>query len=101
MCNRAGGLIARVLESYGMSTVNLSLNREISAKVGAPRSLYLRFPYGAALGEPGNVDQQRTILKDMLYALQSIEEPGTIIDLPYRWRREKYNPVTFEVHNEG
>ena len=95
MCNRAGGLIARVLESYGMSTVTLSLNREISEKVKAPRSLYLRFPYGAALGEPGNIDQQRTILKDMFDALTSIEEPGTMIDLPYRWRREEYGPVYF------
>ena len=95
MCNRAGGLIARVLESYGISTVNLSLNREISAKVGAPRSLYLRFPYGAALGEPGNIDQQRTILKDMFDALTSIRDSGTMIDLPYRWRREQYNPVSF------
>jgi hypothetical protein len=89
------GLIARVVESHGMSTVALSLNREISEKVEAPRSLYLRFPYGAALGEPGNVDQQRTILKDMFDALESIEEPGTMIDLPYRWRREKYSPVSF------
>jgi len=95
MCNRAGGLIARVLEPYGISTVNLSLNREISAKVEAPCSLYLRFPYGAALGEPGNVNQQRTILRDMFAALTSIKEPGTIIDLPYRWRREEYGPVTF------
>lgn len=95
MCNRAGGLIARVLESHGISTVNLSLNREVSAKVKAPRSLYLRFPYGAALGEPGNIDQQRTILRDMFAALTSVEEPGTIIDLPYRWRREEYGPVSF------
>ena len=97
MCNRAGGLIARVFESYGMSTVNLSLNREVSMRVGAPRSLYLRFPYGAALGEPGNVDQQRTILKDMFDAFTSIEEPGTMIDLPYRWRRDKYDPVDFQA----
>lgn len=83
-----------------MSTVALSLNREISEKVEAPRSLYLRFPYGVVLGEPGNVDQHRTILKDMFGALESIEEPGTMIDLPYRWRRESYQPVTLEVHDE-
>jgi D-proline reductase (dithiol) PrdB len=91
------GLIARVVESYGISTVALSLNREISEKVEAPRALYLRFPYGAALGESGSVNQQRTILKDMFDALESIEEPGTMIDLPYRWRREEYGPVTFQA----
>lgn len=92
MCNRAVSLIARVVESYGISTVALSLNREISEKIRAPRALYLRFPYGAPLGEPGNTDQQRTILKEMLGALVRLEEPGTIVDLPFRWRRGSYGP---------
>lgn len=88
-------LIARVVESYGMCTVALSLNREISEKIGAPRTLYLRYPYGAPLGEPGDVDQQRTILRDMFQALKTVKEPGTIIDLPYRWRRERFGEVGF------
>ncbi len=96
MCNRAVGLIARVVEGYGVSTVALSLNREITEKIKAPRSLYLRFPYGAPLGEPGHVNMQRTILKDMFDALVSITEPGTIIDLPYRWRRDSFGPVDFK-----
>ncbi len=95
MCNRAVGLIARVVESYGICTVALSLNREISRKVESPRCLYLRFPYGAALGEPGNVDQQRTILRDMFDALRTVDCAGTIVDLPYRWRRDGYEPVAF------
>jgi hypothetical protein len=95
MCNRAVSLIARVVESYGISTVSLSLNRELSEKIGAPRTLYLRYPYGAPLGEPGNVNQQRAILRDMFAALENIKEPGTIIDLPYRWRRDTFTPVSF------
>lgn len=96
MCNRAVSLIARVVESYGMSTVALSLNREISEKILAPRTLYLRFPYGAPLGEPGNVNQQRTILKEMCEALTCLKEPGTIVEMPYRWRRDSYGPVDFK-----
>ncbi|MEW6554132.1 MAG: hypothetical protein AB1384_07585 [Actinomycetota bacterium] len=88
-------LIARVVESYGICTVSLSLNRELSEMIGAPRTLYLRYPYGAPLGEPGNVNQQRAILKDMFAALETIREPGTIIDLPYRWRRDTFAPVSF------
>ncbi|MBC7231477.1 MAG: hypothetical protein H5T74_13945 [Actinobacteria bacterium] len=88
-------LIARVLESYGMCTVALSLNRELSEKIGAPRTLYLRYPYGAPLGEPGNVNQQRAILRDMFQALETVEEPGTIIDLPYRWRRDRFEECGF------
>jgi len=95
MCNRAVSLIARVVESYGISTVALSLNRELSEKIGAPRTLYLRYPYGAPLGEPGDVNQQRAILKDMFEALDNIKEPCTIVDLPYRWRRDTFAPVSF------
>jgi len=89
MCNRA-------VEGYGISTVALSLNREITEKVKAPRSLSLRFPYGAPLGEPGHINMQRAILKDMFDVLISASEPGTIIDLPYRWRRESFGPVDFK-----
>jgi D-proline reductase (dithiol) PrdB len=99
MCNRAVSLIARVVESYGMSTVALSLNREISEKILAPRTLYLRFPYGAPLGEPGNVNQQRTIFKEMCEALAFLKEPGIIVEMPYRWRRDTYGPVDFAALN--
>ena len=95
MCNRAVSLIARVVESYGISTVALYLNRELSEKIGAPRTLYLRYPYGAPLGEPGNINQQRTIIRDMLASLYSLGEPGMIVDLPYQWRRHEFSPVDF------
>jgi len=57
--------------------------------------VYVKFPYGVALGEPGNADQQRTILKALFDALVSVEQAGTIIELPYRWRRERYEPTSF------
>jgi D-proline reductase (dithiol) PrdB len=57
--------------------------------------LFLRWPFGHPLGEPFQVNQQMTILKEMLDALQTLEIPGTIRDLPYRWRRETYqNPFS-------
>lgn len=95
MCNRAVSLLAGVVESYGIATVGLSLNREISEKVRGPRTLYLRYPYGAPLGEPADVNQQRAILKEMFEALNSVRESGTIIDLPFRWRRDEFGPVEF------
>jgi len=29
-------------------------------------------------------------MRDALRYLKEIDKPGTIIDLPYRWKREKY-----------
>jgi hypothetical protein len=58
--------------------------------VRPPRALFLRWPFGHPFGEPGAREQQMTILKEALRALQTIDTPGTIIDLPYPWRRVDY-----------
>ena len=90
------GLISRVIESYGIPTISLSINRSFSEKVPAPRSAFVKFPYGAPFGEPKAVDQHMTILRDLFWVLQTADEPGVIVDLPYVWRRTKYEPVPFE-----
>ncbi|MBI4301105.1 MAG: hypothetical protein HY664_00680 [Chloroflexi bacterium] len=53
----------------------------------APRVVYVRFPFGHPLGEPNRADRQGRVVLDALEGLNSITEPGTIIDLPYQWRR--------------
>ena len=56
--------------------------------------LYLHWPFGHALGEPGSALQQRTILHDLLSLAQSAPFPGLVVDLPYRWKRQVYTPVS-------
>ena len=84
------GLIQREIEKAGIPTISISILRKLTEEVKPPRTVYLRWPFGHPLGEPFNVPQQMTILKDAFKALREIKEPGTIIDLPYRWRRERY-----------
>jgi D-proline reductase (dithiol) PrdB len=67
--------------------------KEVAVAAHAPRFLYLHWPFGHALGEPGNVTQQRTVLHDMLSTAITAPRPGLVIDLPYRWRRETYAPI--------
>lgn len=76
-----------------MTTVALALVKEVAVAARAPRFLYLRWPFGHALGEPGNVAQQRTVLHDMLSMAAGAPRPGLVVELPYRWRRETYPPV--------
>ena len=76
-----------------MTTVGLALVKEVAVAARAPRFLYLHWPFGHALGEPGNVAQQRTVLHDMLAMANVAARPGLVVDLPYRWRRETYRPV--------
>jgi hypothetical protein len=87
------GLLAREIEARGVTTVALALVKEVAVAARAPRFLYLHWPFGHALGEPGNVAQQRTVLHDMLSMALSARRPGSVVELPYRWRRETYAPV--------
>ena len=84
------GLIARVLEEHGISTVTVFLLHEIAEQVGAPRGLSVRWPFGHPLGEPGNIAQQTTMIRHSLDLLATATAPGTLIELPYRWRREQW-----------
>ena len=76
-----------------MTTVALGLVKEVAVAARAPRFLYLHWPFGHALGEPGNVAQQRTVLHDMLSMATSAPRAGLVVELPYRWRREKYAAI--------
>ena len=77
----------------GVTTSALALVKEVAIAAHAPRFIYLHWPFGHALGEPGNIAQQRTVLHDMLSMATSAPRPGLVVDLPYKWRREKYPSV--------
>jgi D-proline reductase (dithiol) PrdB len=88
------GLLAREVEAAGVTTVGLALVREVAVAAHAPRLLFVHWPFGHALGEPGRVEQHRTVLRDMLSMARRAPRPGLVVDLPYRWRRESYPPIT-------
>ncbi len=67
--------------------------KEVAEKMTPPRVAHVRFPFGRPLGEPDNPDQQRVIIEDALRVLETATEPGTIVSLPYRWRREDYASI--------
>ena len=70
-----------------MSTISMSVQPHITAAVGAPRAVTLRYPAGNQVGEAGKPVQQRAILSWALRAAAALESPGAILELPYRWRR--------------
>ncbi len=93
MCNQSGGLIARVLEEHGIATVVVQQGLQQPMRIKPPRSLYVKHPYGQPFGQPGDIDQQRTIVEDALALLETVTEPGTITHSPYRWRREDFHAI--------
>lgn len=91
------GLIARELEKEGIPTISLSIVREITEKTPPPRALFMRFPFGHALGEPGAVNQQFDILYRAFRLLFEADRPGTIRDSQLRWKRESYASPDWEA----
>lgn len=48
------------------------------------------FRLGQIFGEPGADVQQRAVLMDALGAFAHVRAAGSILDLPYRWKRSVY-----------
>jgi len=70
--------------------VSISIVREVTERTPPPRALFVRFPFGHALGEPGNREQQLTVLLLAFRFLYEARSPGEIRDAELRWRRETY-----------
>jgi len=81
------GLIQREIEKAGIPTVSVSINRRLTEEVRPPRAVFLNWPMGHPLGQPFKADVQMAVIKSAFRALETIKEPGTILDLPFRWKK--------------
>lgn len=75
MCNQSVGLIQRAIEYAGITTVSLSLLREITEKIRPPRALFVPFPLGYPLGEPNNPSLQLRVLRSAFALLARNDAP--------------------------
>jgi hypothetical protein len=58
---------------------------DITQAVNPPRAVFLNFPLGHQTGKPNRPDLQRQIVLDAMRAFETIDKPGTIVQLPYVW----------------
>jgi hypothetical protein len=84
------GLIQRGIEGAGIPTIGISIVRQYTEKVKPPRTIFLKWPFGHPLGEPNHIIQQRAVMRKAFEALMEIKKPGTIIDVPWQWKRERF-----------
>ena len=75
------------VEAAGVATISMTVQPHITAMVGAPRAVFLRYPAGNQVGEAGKPQQQQAILTAALDVAAAMQTPGTIVEFPYRWRR--------------
>ena len=75
MCNQSVGLIQRAIEYAGITTVSISLLRDITEKIRPPRALFVPFPLGYPLGEPNNPELQTRVIRAAFALLPRTDFP--------------------------
>lgn len=75
MCTQTVCLVQAAIEREGITTVSISLLREVTSQVKPPRALFVPFPMGHPLGEPNNSKIQHQVIAQALGLLQRNDVP--------------------------
>ncbi|MDO8614980.1 MAG: hypothetical protein Q7T33_04500 [Dehalococcoidia bacterium] len=80
-------VLARGLESLGLSTVIVTNMPYWSEKMGAPRTIGVEFPFGHPLGMPGDRETQLRIIREALRLLDEASGSGggEVRELEIEW----------------
>ncbi len=87
LSHQSASLVQREIEAAGITTVAVSVCRDITEQLQVPRAVALRFPLGNPFGAAMDTPMHSRILKDALNLLETVQTPGEIVDLPYEWAR--------------
>ena len=82
------GLVARVIEAAGIPTVTLNMIWVYQRLVGMPRVAAIEHPFGRPLGEVGDADTQRAVLRAALGLAEAATQPGQVEHLPFVWHED-------------
>jgi D-proline reductase (dithiol) PrdB len=85
VCHQTLSLVARQLESHGISTVIMGCAKDIPEHCGVPRHLFSDFPLGNPAGRPQDPQSQAATLEWALRLLDSAPGPRTTLQSPLRW----------------
>jgi D-proline reductase (dithiol) PrdB len=83
------GLIARVIEAAGISTLAMTSAWDITAAVRPPRSAFVHYPLGHQTGRRGDLAGQVAIVRAALEVAYRITTAGQIVRLPFRWEGDE------------
>lgn len=82
-------MIQYYVEKEGIPTISISHLPNLTEKIRVPRALQIRFPLGRSFGQAYENELQKEILLQLIHYLSLINEPETIVKLPYKWKRKK------------
>ncbi len=75
MCVQTVGLLSGAIERENISTVGISLLREITSVIHPPRALFVPFPMGFPLGAPHDPALQHQVIRAGLALLERTDVP--------------------------
>ena len=81
------GLVCRLVEERGIATVYVATGRDLTALVNPPRALFVNHPMGNNFGAAHDVETQASILRTALHLVESVDEGGTLVDMPTSWTK--------------
>ena len=85
ICHQSQSLLARYLESAGISTVVMGAAKDIVEYCGVPRLLFSDFPLGNAAAKPNNASSQDLNFELALRLLESAPAARTTVQSPLVW----------------
>ena len=85
ICHQSQSLLARYLESAGISTVVMGAAKDIVEYCGVPRFLFSDFPLGTAAAKPHDLSSQDVNFELALQLLESAPAPRTTVQSPLQW----------------
>ena len=62
---------------------------DILAQCKPPRAIFLDYPMGITVGRPSAPEEQFSITQTAVQALETITEPGTILEQDYIWSEDE------------
>ncbi len=82
------GLLQRVFDESGLTTISLTQVREITELVLPSLACLVEHPFGLTLGGVGDDATHREVLRACLAEATQPHPAGTIVDLGFRWERD-------------
>lgn len=70
------GLIQRVLDEAGLTTISLTTIASITRRIKPSRALFVEHPFGLVIGDVNDRERQRAVLAEMLQAAERIKQSG-------------------------
>ena len=78
-------MLARSFEQSGLCTVLVTNMPFWAERTGVPRTLAVEFPFGHSLGQPHQLAQQMSVIRQALDVLETAQQPGIIVHSPQTW----------------